>query len=112
MMDNLSADKLAIREVVENWVVYRDAGDWARFATVWHAEGWMTSTWFQGPAADFIEASRKLFDQGGNIFHTLAGWTCDIVGKRAISQVKMIIDQRAVLDGSAQPELKAHLKRA
>lgn len=68
MIDNFSADKLVICEVVENWVVYRDAGDWARFATVWHAEGWMTSTWFQGPAADFIEASRKLFDQGGIFF--------------------------------------------
>jgi len=42
-MDDLSADKLAIREVVENRLVYRDAGDWERFATVWHAEGCMTA---------------------------------------------------------------------
>jgi hypothetical protein len=98
-MNDLSADKLAIRELVENWVLYRDAGDWERFATVWHPNGWMTATWFQGPATDFIEASRKLFDMVGNILHTLGGWTCDIVGDRAISQVKMIINQRAPLDG-------------
>lgn len=98
-MDDLSADKLAIRELVENWVLYRDAGNWERFATVWHPDGWMTATWFQGPAADFIEASRNLFDQGGNILHTLGGWTCDIVGNRAISQVKMTINQRAAVDG-------------
>jgi hypothetical protein len=98
-MSDLSVDKLAIRELVENWVMYRDAGDWERFATVWHADGWMTATWFQGPARDFIEASRKLFDEGGNILHTLGGWTCDIVGDRAISQVKMAIHQRAPLDG-------------
>ena len=98
-MSDLTADKLAIREVVENWVVYRDAGDWERFATVWHSDGWMTATWFQGPAVDFIEVSRKLFDQGGNILHTLSGWTCDIAGNRAISQVKMSILQRASLDG-------------
>ena len=72
-MNDLTADKLAIREVIENWVVYRDAGDWERFATVWHSDGWMTATWFQGPATDFIEVSRVLFDQGGNILHTLAG---------------------------------------
>ena len=93
------ADKLAIREVVENWVLYRDMGDWERFATVWHSDGWMTATWFQGPARDFIEASRKLFDQGGNILHLLGGWTCDISDHRAISQVKMTINQRAPLDG-------------
>jgi len=97
-MNGLILDKLAIREIVENWVLYRDAGDWERFATVWHADGWMTATWFQGPAKDFIEASRKLFDEGGNILHTLGGWTCDIASKRAISQVKMTINQRAALD--------------
>jgi hypothetical protein len=59
----------------------------------------MTATWFQGPARDFIEASRKLFDQGGNILHLLGGWTCDVAGTRAISQVKMTINQRAPLDG-------------
>ena len=98
-MNDLSADKLAIREIVENWVLYRDAGDWERFATVWHSDGWMTATWFQGPAKDFIEASRKLFDQGANILHQLCGWTCDISGNRAISQVKMVINQRAPLNG-------------
>jgi hypothetical protein len=99
IMNDLYADKLAIREMVENWVLYRDAGDWERFATVWHEDGWMTATWFQGPARDFIEASRKLFDQGGNILHLLGGWTCDVAGARAISQVKMTINQRAPVDG-------------
>jgi len=98
MTDSI-ADKLAIREVVENWVLYRDMGDWERFATVWHSDGWMTATWFQGPARDFIEASRKLFDQGAIIHHTLGGWSCDISGERAISQVKMTINQRATVDG-------------
>lgn len=98
-MHDLSADKSAIRELVANWVIYRDAGDWERFASVWHSDGWMTATWFQGPASDFIEVSRKLFNEGGNILHTLGGWTCDIAGNRAISQVKMAIHQRAPLDG-------------
>jgi hypothetical protein len=98
-MNDVSADKMAIREIVENWVLYRDAGDWERFDTVWHADGWMTATWFQGPATEFIEASRRLFDQGGNILHLLGGWTCDISSDRAISQVKMTINQRAPVEG-------------
>jgi SnoaL-like domain len=98
MPQDLNADRLAIRETVENWVLWRDSGDWERFATVWHPDGWMTATWFQGSATDFIEASRKLFDAGGNILHLLGGWTCDIAGNRAISQVKMTINQRAPLE--------------
>ncbi len=95
---DLTADKLAIREIVENWVVWRDAGDWERFATVWHSDGWMTATWFQGPAKEFINVSREGFNKGVNILHTLGGWTCEIAGKRAISQTKMEIHQRAPLD--------------
>jgi hypothetical protein len=92
-------DAEAIRSVVENWVVWRDAGDWDRFATVWHADGWMTATWFQGPASRFVEISREGFERGVNILHALNGWSCDISGPRAISQAKMNIFQRASLDG-------------
>jgi hypothetical protein len=98
-VDELTADKLAIKETVENWVVWRDAGDWERFATVWHSDGWMTATWFQGPAEEFINISRKGFDAGVNILHQLGGCSCDIVGTRAISQAKMTILQRAEVDG-------------
>jgi hypothetical protein len=98
-MNDLTIDTLMIREVVENWVLWRDAGDWERFATVWHEDGWMTATWFQGPARGFIEASREGFNRGVHILHTLGGWTCDIASSRAISQVKMTIYQRATLDG-------------
>jgi hypothetical protein len=95
----LDADRLAIRTVIDNWVLWRDSGDWDRFATVWHDDGWMTATWFQGPARDFIVASREAFDRGVNILHTLGGWTCDLAGSRAISQTRMAIHQRAPLDG-------------
>ena len=94
----LATDRQAIRDVVENWVLWRDAGDWERFATVWHDDGWMTATWFQGPARDFIRVSREGFERGVNILHFLGGFTCDIAGDRAIAQVKMTINQRATVD--------------
>jgi hypothetical protein len=98
-MDALTADKLAIREAVENWVVFRDAGMWDRFETVWHDGGWMTATWFQGPYRDFIAISKKSFEAGVNILHQLGGWTCDVAGERAISQTKMTILQRGDING-------------
>jgi hypothetical protein len=96
---DLAADRLAIREAVENWVVWRDAGDWERFRTVWHPDGWMTATWFQGPAEKFIEVSRQGFESGVNILHFLGGWSCELAGPRAISQTKMTINQRASVEG-------------
>jgi hypothetical protein len=93
------SDAEAIRACVENWVVWRDAGDWDRFATVWHDDGWMTATWFQGSAKRFVEVSREGFERGVNILHALTGWSCEVAGARAISQAKMHIFQRAPLDG-------------
>ncbi|MDV6279162.1 nuclear transport factor 2 family protein [Rhodococcus jostii] len=95
-----SEDRLALRELVENWALWRDAGDWDRFASVWDpAEGWMTATWFQGPAAEFIAVSREGFDSGVSILHFLGGHTSDIIDDRAIAQTKMTINQRASIDG-------------
>jgi hypothetical protein len=95
----MNPEALAIREVIENWALWRDAGDWDRFATVWHDDGWMTATWFQGPAKAFIEVSRAGFEKGVSILHFLGGFTCDIAGTRAIAQTKMTINQRAAVDG-------------
>jgi hypothetical protein len=66
-------DRLAIVEVVNNWAVWRDAGDWERFRTCWHDGAWMTATWFQGPADKFIEVSRAAFQRGVVILHFLGG---------------------------------------
>ena len=92
-------DRLAIRDLIENWAVWRDAGDWERFRTVWHDDGRMMATWFQGPAEDFIRVSREGFERGVSILHFLGGQSIDVSGERAISQTKMTISQRADVHG-------------
>lgn len=96
-MDQQLLDRLAIRDLVENWAVWRDAGDWERFATVWHDEGWMSATWFQGPARDFIRVSQEGFAKGVRILHFLGGSSIDLASDRAIAQTKMTISQRALV---------------
>jgi hypothetical protein len=93
----LTSDHFAIREVVENWVLWRDAGDWDRFRGVWHDDGYMMATWFQGPAAEFIRVSREGWDRGVSILHFLGGIAIDLAGNRAIAQTKMTISQRATV---------------
>ncbi|WP_331852689.1 nuclear transport factor 2 family protein [Pseudonocardia autotrophica] len=92
-------DALALRNLIDNWALWRDAGDWERFATVWTPDGWMTATWFQGSAREFIAASRDGFEHGVNILHFLGGHTADVAGDRATTQTKMSISQRAVVEG-------------
>lgn len=92
--------KLRIRELLENWAVWSDAGDWERFRTVWHDDGRMMATWCQGSADYFIEARREGFNRGiTSILHFLGGSAIDLAGQRAVAQTKMTISQRAVVDG-------------
>jgi hypothetical protein len=95
----MTDDRQSIRELVENWAVWRDAGDWERFRTVWHDDGRMMATWFQGPAADFIRVSREGFERGVRILHFLGGTSVEVEGTRAIAQTKMTITQRAQVHG-------------
>jgi hypothetical protein len=96
-MDQETQDRLAIRTLVENWAVWRDAGDWERFRTVWHDDGRMMATWFQGTADEFIAVSKSGFEKGVNILHFLGGHSADLAGNRAIAQTKMTISQRALV---------------
>jgi hypothetical protein len=92
-------ERLLIRDLVENWALWRDAGDWERFRSVWHDDGRMMATWFQGSADEFIKVSREGFEKGVSILHFLGGTAIDIAGERAIAQTKMTINQRAAVDG-------------
>ena len=104
MNPNLT-DELLIRQMVERWAVWRDAGDWARFATVWHPQGVMMATWFQGPFADFIRVTQEGWDRGVSILHFLGGSAIEVAGDRAIAQTKMTISQRGQVEGENGPVL-------
>jgi hypothetical protein len=94
-------DKLAIRELIENWAVFRDSLMWDRFRTVWHPDGEMWATWFQGSAEDFIKVSQEGYANGVRVIHLLGGSTVDVEGKRAVAMTKMTIRQRGDIDGLA-----------
>jgi SnoaL-like domain len=93
------SDAEQIRDLVQNWAVWRDAGDWKRFATTWHDDGFMMATWFQGPATEFIRVSREGFERGVRILHFLGGTSVDVEADRAIAQTKMTISQRGEVHG-------------
>ena len=57
MADELLA-RMRIREIVENWVLWRDTGAWDRLRTCYHPDGRMQTVWFQGSVDAFIAGCR------------------------------------------------------
>ena len=92
-------DRMAIRELVDNWAMWRDTGRWDDFRTLWHPEGVMMATWFQGGFEAFIKASQGGFVRGARTSHFQGGTSIDLEGNRAIAQTKMQIAQRGPIEG-------------
>ena len=97
-MTDVTTDRHTIRQLVEDWAVLRDARMWDRFRTVWHEDGVMQATWFQGSRDQFIKVSEEGYARGVRILHFLGGSTIDVAGTRAIAQTKMTISQRAKVE--------------
>ena len=98
-MNDECVERRQIRDLIENWAIWRDAGDWERFATVWHDDGIMMATWFQGPATEFIRVTQEGWAKGVSILHFLGGTAIDLAGDRAVAQTKMTISQRGNVHG-------------
>ena len=99
MPDQKMDDIAQIRDLIERWVVYRDALLWDKFRTIWHKEGIMKATWTEGPYEDFIRITAEGVKNGLNILHILGGSAIEVNGNRANAMTKMIILQRAPVEG-------------
>ena len=99
MTDETLTDRLAIRSVVESWVLARDSANWDWFREQWHDDGYMMATWFQGPKEDFIRVSQEGYEKGVNILHYTGASQSVVNGTRAISQTRMTIMQRGDVHG-------------
>jgi hypothetical protein len=93
-------DRLAIRELSDDWMIYRDMRDWDRVAATWHDDGVMATTWGgTSTPAEFSAAADAGFARGDRMLHSNGGVSVILNGDRAIAQTKLRIMQRAEVDG-------------
>ncbi|OXM75869.1 hypothetical protein C364_06419 [Cryptococcus neoformans Bt63] len=88
-------DRLAIREICEGWPTHRDAQEWPRYRPLFDDDAYIFTTWSGGCTIDeFIEVSKKGFQNGDRIMHQAIGTTVETKGDRAIAKMKAVITQR------------------
>lgn len=95
-------ERFKIREICEGWGLYRDAGEWENYRSMFHADAYIATSWHQGPIDDFIAASKAGFEKGSSfmyIMHRILGQTVDVQGERAVSKMKVTITCRFTFDG-------------
>lgn len=93
-------DRLAIRELVDAWVVWRDARRWDKFLELWHEGGTMATTWGgRATPQEFADATDRGFERGDRILHSLGATAVELAGTRAVAQTKLRIMQRGPVHG-------------
>ncbi|KAL2285580.1 hypothetical protein FJTKL_07611 [Diaporthe vaccinii] len=57
--DNLVIERLKLRELAKGWPCYRDACEWENFASIFHEDAYVYTTWSgRVKHTDFIEGSK------------------------------------------------------
>ena len=92
-------DRAAIAQVVQDWGISRDAGRWDKLRSFYTSDAIMYTTWFVGPATEFVERSMEAAKKGARGQHFIGAASIDIKGNRAIAETRMILLVRAMLEG-------------
>lgn len=92
-------DKQDIAEVVQNWALWRDGGNWAKLRTAFHRDGVMTATWFTGTADVFIGHCKAAWEKGSRSGHFIGGTVARLNGAKAIAESRLILHTRGPADG-------------
>ena len=83
-------DRQDIADLMTGWI-YRDLAEWDQLLELFHDDGVIEVTWFEGLFSQFVEGSKKM---GGSDFatkHLIASPVITFNGNRAIVETNAII---------------------
>ncbi len=92
-------DRAAITQVAQEWGLARDAGRWDRLRACYTDDAVMHTTWFVGPAAEFVERSMAAARAGARVQHFIGATTLDLRGDKAVAETRMVLMVRGQLEG-------------
>lgn len=97
-MSEDDSDLVAVLNLVTHERQARDRGWWSALARCYTPEATIQASWFNGTAAEYIELSKRMFDQTPSN-HRLGLPVIDVNGTRAIAEVPITIEFRGVFRG-------------
>ena len=58
-MDTYLQDRQSIADLMTGWM-HRDLAEWDELRALFHADGVIEITWFEGKASDFVDGSMRM----------------------------------------------------
>lgn len=89
-MQSYIADRLNIADLMTGWV-HRDLGEWDSLRNLFHPDGTIEITWFEGKFTDFVDASMRMGASDLRTKHVIASPVVKFDRNRAIAETNAII---------------------
>ena len=105
--DEISRDVIAktrVQMVVAKSIIARDSGDWVGVAECFHPDATLTTSWFTGTPAEFVEGSKRMKiarHPGESQKHMTSNFSVELHDGRAVSECDLILYQRRLIEGIA-----------
>lgn len=93
-------ERLEIAQAVQDWGLWRDTGQWDRLRRLYTHDATVSTTWFVGSAAQFVERSIESARKGARAQHFIGASTVELNGDRAVAETRMVLLIRAGLEGT------------
>ena len=93
-------DELVIARLEQAWGLFRDTARWNDLRALYAPGATMKTTWFEGPALEFVDASARLSAKTGAMaLHSIGATTAWVNGMRAVAEVRVVLLIRQPLGG-------------
>ena len=89
-MTDCISDRLAISDLINGWML-RDNGEWDKLRDLFHSDGVIEVTWFEGPFSDFVDASARMGASNLRTKHLIGQPVLRFSGERAIAETNAVI---------------------
>ena len=89
-MQTYLEDRLAIADLMTGWI-HRDLEQWDALRALFHPDGVIEITWFEGLASEFVDASMRMGRSDLRTKHFIASPVVTFAGDKAIVETNAMI---------------------
>jgi hypothetical protein len=83
-------DRVQIADLITGWM-HRDLGEWDPLRGLFHPDGTIEVTWFEGPFTEFVDASMRMGASDLRTKHLIGTPVVTFHGNRAIVETNAVI---------------------
>ncbi|NMP27634.1 nuclear transport factor 2 family protein [Rahnella sp. SAP-1] len=89
-MQHYLADRLQLTDLMNGWI-YRDLAHWDQLRQLFHRDGTIEVTWFEGLFSDFVDGSMRMGGSDLRTKHLLGSPVVTINGNKALVETNAVI---------------------